>query len=40
MEEAIRFVMQLYDIPREYAIKYYWDEVESYMNLKMKFEEE
>ena len=40
MEQAIRFVMQFYNISREDAVNYYWDEVESYMNLKMKIEEE
>ncbi len=40
MEEAIRYVMHLYDISREDAVQYYWDEIEAYMELKAKFEDE
>lgn len=40
MEEAIKFVMQFYQIAQEDAVKYYWDEVESYMRLKTQFEDE
>lgn len=40
MEDAIRFVMNFYAVSRDDAIKHYWDEVEAYMNLKMKFEDE
>jgi len=32
-EEAIDFVMQLYMINRETAIRLYWDEIEAYMRL-------
>ena len=38
MEQAILFVMELYHVTREDAIKYYWDEIESYIQLKNKFE--
>lgn len=40
MEEAILYVMHLYEISKEDAVQYYWDEVEAYMKLKMKFEDE
>lgn len=40
MEDAIRFVMNFYEVSRDDAIKYYWDEVEAYMELKSKFEDE
>lgn len=40
MEEAIRAVMFLYEISREDAIQYYWDEVEAYMGLKEKLKKD
>ena len=40
MEEAIQVVMHLYDISREDAIQYYWDEVEAYMSLKEKLKKD
>ena len=32
-DEAIEFVMQFYNISRETAMVFFWDEVESYMEL-------
>ena len=32
-DEAIEFVMQFYNISRETAVVFFWDEVESYMEL-------
>ena len=33
MEQAIRFVMDFYQVSWDTAVLYYWDEVESYMKL-------
>ena len=33
MNEAIKFVMQFYNISREDAVNLYWDEIEAYMEL-------
>lgn len=37
MNEAIEFVMQFYRISRDDAVNLYWDEVEAYMKLSLKF---
>lgn len=37
METAIRFVMEFYNVSREDAVKYYQDEVESYLRLQEHF---
>lgn len=37
METAIRFVMEFYRVSREDAVKYYWDEIESYLRLQEHF---
>jgi hypothetical protein len=37
METAILFVMQFYQVSREDVVKYYWDEVESYLRLQEHF---
>ena len=39
MEAAIRFVMEFYQVSREDAVKYYWDEIESYLQLQEHFGE-
>ena len=39
MEAAIRFVMEFYWVSREDAVKYYWDEIESYLQLQEHFGE-
>ena len=39
METAIRFVMEFYRVSREDAVKYYWDEIESYLRLQEYFGE-
>jgi len=36
MEEAITFVMGFYNIDRQTAVSFYWDEVEAYMELLAK----
>ena len=36
MEQAIDFVMTFYNISREDAVNYYWDEIEAYMSLSLK----
>jgi hypothetical protein len=36
MGEAINFVMAFYNISREDAVNYYWDEIEAYMSLSLK----
>jgi hypothetical protein len=33
MEQAIRFIMDFYQVSWDDAILYYWDEVEAYMKL-------
>ena len=33
MIEAIRFIMEFYNVSEQDAILYYWDEIEAYMNL-------
>lgn len=40
MEEAIQFVMNFYDQPREVILELYMDEVEAYMRLMEKFNAE
>ena len=40
MEQAISYIMQFYDVSREEAVKYYMDEIEAYMSLRAKFDEE
>ena len=37
--EAIRFIMEFYNVSEQDAILYYWDEIESYMSLKLKLDE-
>ena len=37
MEAAIRFVMEFYNVSRDDAVNYYWDEVESYLRLQEHF---
>jgi hypothetical protein len=39
METAIRFVMDFYQISWDDAVKYYWDEIESYLQLQEHFGE-
>ena len=39
MNEAIEFVMRFYHISREDAVNLYWDEVEAYMELKIRHHE-
>ena len=39
MEAAIRFVMEFYRVSREDAVKYYWDEIKSYLRLEEHFGE-
>jgi len=39
MEIAIRFVMEFYRVSWDDAVKYYWDEIESYMQLQEHFGE-
>jgi hypothetical protein len=33
MNEAIKFIMEFYSVTHSDAVKYYWDEIESYMQL-------
>ena len=40
MEQAILFVMEFYGVSKEDALKYYQDEIESYVRLKEQFEAE
>ena len=39
MIEAIRFIMEFYNVSEQDVILYYWDEIESYMSLKLKLDE-
>lgn len=39
METAILFVMEFYQVSREDAVKYYQDEIESYLQLQKHFGE-
>ena len=32
-EKAIQYVMEFYRVSREVACEFYWDEIESYMQL-------
>lgn len=34
MDDAIQFIMELYQVTWDVAIELYWDEIESYMFLK------
>lgn len=40
MEQAIWYVMNLYQVTREDAIAYYMDEIEAYMRLRDRFDSE
>ena len=39
-ERAIFFVMEFYQVSREVAIQLYWDEIESFMSLSNKFNQD
>ena len=39
MEIAIRFVMEFYQVSWDDAVKYYWDEIKSYLRLQEHFGE-
>ena len=39
-ENAIKFVMDFYQVSREIAVELYWDEVEAFMRLSAKIEKD
>lgn len=40
MEQAIQWVMNLYQVTREVAVEFYQDEIEAYMRLRDRFDSE
>lgn len=40
MEYAIAYVAYFYGVSREEAVEYYMDEIEAYMRLRERFDEE
>jgi len=36
MNEAIKFIMEFYSVSHDDAVQYYWDEIESFMWLLAK----
>jgi hypothetical protein len=40
MNEAIEFVMKFYNISREDAVNLYWDEIEAYISLSKRLNDE
>lgn len=40
MEQAIGYVAYFYGVSREEAVQFYMDEIEAYMRLRAKFDEE
>jgi hypothetical protein len=39
-ENAIKFVMDFYQVSREIAVELYWDEVEAFMRLSVKLKKD